>query len=160
MTNVGRITHWRILFGVAALLGYGPAATAQKQTPQPVGEASTGSLERLLASRPLLNQLITIDDAVTVALRESPVVRGASEEVQAAIGRMNAARAERRPWVSANTFASGGSNGNLVAGPISAQPQMIMALPRDAFFDQNVMVMFPLYTGGCLCGGVGDLQDE
>lgn len=112
--------------------------------------SNPGSLERLLANRPLLNQKLGIDQAAAIALKESPVVRGSAEEVQAAIGRVNAARAETRPWLSANTFLSGGSNSNIVAGPSAAQPQMLMALPRDAFFDQNLMLMVPLYTGGRL----------
>ena len=78
------------------------------------------------------------------------MIRGAAEEVIAAAERLSAARAEARPWLLANTFASGGSNSNIVAGPASAQPRMIMALPRDAFFDQNLAVMVPLYTGGRL----------
>ncbi|HZT42459.1 MAG TPA: TolC family protein [Chthonomonadaceae bacterium] len=121
------------------------------QTP-PIGSAvpSGGNLAKLLAARPVLNQGLTLDQAVAIALKESPVVRGAAEEVQAAIGRVNAARAETRPWLSANTFLSGGSNSNIVASPSATQPQMLMALPRDAFFDQNLMLMFPLYTGGRL----------
>jgi outer membrane protein TolC len=107
-------------------------------------------LERLLASRPVVNRTLTLDQATFIALRESPAVRGAAEEVQAAAGRLNTAYAETRPWVSLNAFASGGSNSNIVASPPAAQPQMIMALPRDAFFDGNLMVMFPLYTGGRL----------
>jgi outer membrane protein TolC len=110
--------------------------------------------EGLLASRPLVNGPLTLDQAVETALRESPVVRGAAEEVEAAAGRLAAARAERRPWVSVNLFASGGSSPSLVAGPMSVQPQAIMALPKDAFVDGNLMVMFPLFTSGRLSGMV------
>jgi outer membrane protein len=136
---------------IAILASIGPSAIAQRLPSSPVTEPSdTGSLESLLASRPVVNQALTLDGAVVIALRESPVVRGAAEEVRAAAGRLSAARAETRPWASANTFASGGSNSNIISSPASAQPQMIMALPRDAFFDQNLMVMVPLYTGGRL----------
>jgi outer membrane protein TolC len=98
----------------------------------------------------MVDKTLTVDQAVGIALRESPVVRGAVAEVEAALGRLNAARAETRPWLSANTFLSGGSNANVLVSPPAAQPQMTMALPRGAFFDQNLMLMVPLYTGGRL----------
>jgi outer membrane protein TolC len=117
----------------------------------PAGSApEPGSLEKLLASRPVVNGPLTMDQAVETALRESPVVRGAVEEVEAAAGWLAAARAERRPWVSANLFASGGNNTNIVAGPAPTQPQMIMGLPKGGFFEANLMAMVPLFTSGRL----------
>ncbi len=108
------------------------------------------NLEKFLAHRPLVNRTLTMGQAVAIALQESPVVREAQEEFLASVGRLRAARAETRAMVSANAFASGGSNSNIVSSPSAVQPQMIMGLPRDAYFDQNLMVMFPLYTGGRL----------
>jgi outer membrane protein len=98
----------------------------------------------------MVNQPLTVEQAVGIALRESPVVRGAVEEVEAAAGRLAAARAERRPWISANGFASVGNNMNIVASPAPTQPQMLMGLPEGPFVDANLMVMFPLFTSGRL----------
>ncbi len=136
------------------------AADAVRQEPHPPAPTSGPSSVRrlpsssvlgpLLAGRPALDQALSLDQAVQIALRESPVVRGAREEVEAAIGRLNAARAETRPWLSVNGFASGGSESNIVAGPAASQPQMIMGLPRGGFVDGNLMLMYPLYTGGRL----------
>jgi len=107
-------------------------------------------MEQLLASRPIIHQALTLDQAVALAQRESPVIRGATEEVRAVIGRLQIAQAETRPWLSVNTFLSGGSNSNIVRTPQATQPEMIMGLARSAFFDQNLMLMYPLYTGGRL----------
>jgi outer membrane protein TolC len=86
------------------------------------------------------------------------MVRGAVHEVEAAVGRVQAARAERRPWASINSFAAGGSAANIVQSPAAVQPQMIMGLPGGAFFDQNVSVMYPLFTGGRLRAMVQQAQ--
>ena len=113
-------------------------------------EAQENRLEALLAARPTINKTLTVDEAVAIAVKESPVVRGAASQVEAAEGGVGAARAQTCPLVSVNTFASGGSNANIVASPGLIQPQMIQTLPRDAFIDQNISVMYPLYTGGRL----------
>jgi outer membrane protein len=125
-----------------------PASPPADQIPETI--PAPGSLERLLAGRPMVNGALTLEQSVTLALRESPLVRGAVEEVEAAAGRLRAARAEKRPWLSANTFLSGGSNASIIGSPPASQPQMIMGLPRGAFFDQNLMLMYPLSTGGRL----------
>jgi outer membrane protein TolC len=106
--------------------------------------------EALLAARPRLDATVSIEDAIAVALRESPVVRGAAREVEAAAAHVVAARAERRPWLSLNSFLSGGSAPNIFEGAEPVQPRMTMGLPRDRFFDQNLNFMVPLYTGGRL----------
>ena len=136
----------------ALLLAYALpySASAEPAPAPPSAPAASGSLEKLLAGRPLVNGPLTLDQAVEIALRESPVVRGAVEEVQAAAGRVAAARAEQRPWVSANLFASGGNNANIIAGPSPTQPQMLMGLPKGGIFDANLMVMYPLFTSGRL----------
>lgn len=129
-----------------ALLPANPVSAQGRQS----DPLAPGALERILASRPVVNGALPLGQAEQIALRESPLVRGAVEEVEAATGRLEAARAERRPWVSTNLFASGGSNPNIVAGPMPTQPQMIMGLPQGAFLDANLMLMYPLYTSGRL----------
>jgi len=139
-----------LLLAVAAPLG---AQTPGVQAPgvqAPGVEAGSTELEQLLADRPVVNEALTPERAVAIALRESPVVRGASEEVEAALGQLNAARAERRPMLSANTFLSGGSIANIVESPVLPISRMIMNLPRGGYFDQNLMLMMPLSTGGRL----------
>jgi len=135
-------------FSALALLLTAAPLYAQTDTPQ--NSAPQSHLEQLLAARPLLKQTLSLSEAVTIALRESPVVRGAVEETKAALGQLNAARAEKRPTLSANTFLSGGSISNIVESPSATSGGMIMNLPRGSYFDQNLMLMAPLYTGGRL----------
>lgn len=148
----------RIILSLLLLLVLAGPPEARSAAPEPaISREPTGhaeevpeNLERILAGRPLVDQALTRDQAVAIALRESPVVRGAVAEVESAAGRWEAARAETRPWISANTFLTGGSNANILATPPFSRPQMIMGLPRGAFLDQNVMLMYPLSTGGRL----------
>jgi outer membrane protein TolC len=129
------------LYGLSVLLF---AAGARAQTaPAPGGE-----LERVLASRPLLNEALTVERAVEIALRESPVVRGAGAEVEAATARIAQARAAQRPALSLSGFLARSSGPSSVA--TSVEPIMTMDLPQDNFAALGVAAMFPLYTGGRL----------
>lgn len=128
-----------------------PVSATIKTAPVPI---AANDWESVLASRPIINETLTAERAVEIALRESPVIRGAVAEIEAEEGRLNSARAERKPMVSANTFLSGGSISNIVESPQAVQPSMIMNLPRGGYFDQNLMVMFPLFTGGRLKSAV------
>jgi outer membrane protein TolC len=97
-----------------------------------------------------VNGLLTADRAVEIALRESPVVQGAVEEVNIAVQELRAAQAQRLPILSTSSFLSTGSNSSTTTTPAPVMPQMIMALPRSGFYDQNLSLMVPLYTGGRL----------
>jgi len=134
---------------IAARAAAGPLEPAARATAD-AARLPSPPLDPVLSTRPRADERLTLEQAVALALRESPVVRGADLEVEAAVGRVQAARAERRPWVSVNTFAAGGSAANIVTSPAAVQPQMTMGLPGGAFFDQNVSVMYPLFTGGRL----------
>jgi len=102
----------------------------------------------MLAGRPVVNESVSAGEAVAIALRESPVLRGATAEVEAAAARVAAARAESRPMASANGFLTGGSNPAILPSSPLAQPQVFMGVPRDTFADLNLMLMVPLYAGG------------
>lgn len=110
------------------------------------GDPSPG----LLANRPLISRDVSMDEAVAIALRESPVLRGSEAELDAAAARLKEARAELRPWASVNGFLSDGNNPAIVSTPPATQPGMTMALSRGRFSDANLMVMYPLFTGGRL----------
>jgi outer membrane protein TolC len=118
--------------------------------------APSSSAERIAggrpptADRPVVQGALTMDQAVQTALRESPIVRGAVAEVEAAVGQLGVARSNTRPIVSANAFAGGGSLGNLFTTTAPVMPQMIQTVGPGGYFDQNFTLMYPLYTGGRL----------
>lgn len=104
----------------------------------------------LEASRPTLNQALTLQDAVNIALKESPVVRGAQEEVNAAIARVGVAKAGPRPALSATTTLSGGGMPGIYLTPSPVMPRSVIAAPAGSFANQSLAVELPLYTGGRL----------
>ncbi len=130
-----------LLLGTLAV----PAQADNPPRPVPVP-----TLAQVLAARPRVDRALSVQEAVKIALKESPVVRGALEEVEVATARVAAARAEGRPSASVNTFVAGGSSPAIVAGVEPVQPRLTMGLPGGSFLDQNVNLMVPLFTGGRL----------
>lgn len=104
----------------------------------------------LLSTRPKIRQALSLREAVEIALRESPVLRGSVAELRAAEARVQMARAEKRWQLSVNTFASTGTEGGILSSPSAVMPAATTLLPRRSFFDANAMLMFPLWTGGRL----------
>lgn len=103
-----------------------------------------------LAQRPKREGPLRLKEAVEIALKESPLLRGALEELRAAAAQVEMARAMRRPMLSANAFLSGGTMGMVVSNPAFVSPSTWQALPRGRFGDLNLMLMVPLFTGGRL----------
>ncbi len=109
-------------------------------------------------TRPVINRALTLNEAIEIGLRESPVVRGAQAEVEMAQAQVQAAKAAKKPQVSATTFLSAGSEGAILTTPAPVMPTNITLLPRGAFAGQNVMLMLPLKTGGRLSALVKQAQ--
>lgn len=141
----------KTLVGMLFALSLAAAAVGQQSTAQDSTMAA-GALGPLLASRPVIQQTLSIDQAVEIALRESPVIRGSAADVEAAVGRLRAAQAERRPWLSTNAFVSNGSAASVIATPPPTQPSAIVALPDRRFSDLNLSLMYPVFTSGRLEG--------
>ena len=103
-----------------------------------------------LSTRPKIRQVLSLREAVEIALRESPVLRGAVAELKAAEARLQMARSEKRWQLSVNAFASVGTESAILTSPPTVMPSATMLLPRRRFFDANTMLMFPIFTGGRL----------
>ncbi|MCC6484269.1 MAG: TolC family protein [Armatimonadetes bacterium] len=127
---------------LAAMLALSTGCSLSAQTDLPAKEI-----------RPLLNGPVTLSEAVETALQMSPLVRGSAADVEAAQARLRAARAQTRPWASITALSSGGSMGSIVSTPMSVQPSMAMSVPDGRFSAGNLMVMYPLLTGGRLSAG-------
>ncbi|MEI6915381.1 MAG: hypothetical protein WCL39_09640, partial [Armatimonadota bacterium] len=106
--------------------------------------------ESVYWARPVVNKQLSIDEAVRIALKESPVVHGAVAEVSAAGARLRAAKADRLPMVSANGFASDGNTSSIVTSLAVVGPAMTTGIPSGRFSDTNVMQMLPVFPGGRL----------
>jgi outer membrane protein TolC len=117
---------------------------------RPTAANSMPPLDQILAQRPVVTGPLSLDQAVATALRDSPVVRGAAEEVEADLGRLDAARAQTRPQLSLTSFGTGGSEPNVYTTTDPVRPTNLFVVPRGTFFDQNATLMLPLYTGGRL----------
>ncbi len=108
--------------------------------------------------QPVVSQAVSINDAVSIALKNSPTVEARRATVAAATARVGMARAMTRPQVTTTTFATASSMDMIVPGPDSVQPQNFTLTPNKARLDQNLMAMYPLYTGGALKGRVGSAR--
>ena len=102
------------------------------------------------STRPKIRQPLSLREAVEIALRESPILRGAVAELKAAEARLRMARSEKRWQLSINAFASTGTESAIFASPPTVMPSATMLLPRRTFFDANAMLMLPIFTGGRL----------
>ncbi len=102
------------------------------------------------STRPKIRQALSLKEAVEIALRESPVLRGAVAELRAAEARWRMVQSEKRWQISVNTFASTGTESAILASPPTVMPSATMLLPRRTFLDANAMLMLPIFTGGRL----------
>lgn len=125
-----------------------PSATHSAATTSALPEVPTpGEAE----ARPLLTGPLSLARAVEIALANSPILRGATADLDEAAARVKAAQAARKPSLSATTFLTTGSEtGPIYNSPDGVTPQNFFAVPRGAFADQNLMLMLPLLNGGRL----------
>ena len=131
-------------FAVLALTLSPTISFAQSATPTsaPITESN---------SRPLVSGPLSLQKAVEIALVNSPILRGATADLDIAAARVKAAQAARKPSLSATTFLTTGSEtGPIYNSPDGVTPQNLFAVPRGAFADQNLMLMLPLLNGGRL----------
>ncbi|MCS6861021.1 MAG: TolC family protein [Abditibacteriales bacterium] len=130
---------WIVPFVVMLTAG---SVVAQQSDKQPTGGT--------FLSRPVINRALSLQDAIAIALKESPVLRGAEEEVDMAIAQVSMAKAAARPTLSTTTFLTAGSLGSILSTPSPVMPQSLFAVPGGNFNGLNVTWMYPLATGGRL----------
>lgn len=100
------------------------------------------------AEAPVLNQHLSLDDAVGLALRYSPTLQQAQDDLDAAAAQVIGARAGGKPSLSVTLFGSRSSWSNILNTPDTTPPVNLMGIPPGNFLDQNITAMLPLYTGG------------
>jgi len=141
-----------ILGGAAGPSGAVTAAPAASPAPA----APTAGAQPL----PVINRSLSIDQAVALALKYNPSILEGQEDVAAAGARVDTAAARGKPSLSASLFGSKSSWSNIITTPADTPPVNLMGIPPGAFIDQNVMAMFPLYTGGRVAAAVRGARAE
>jgi len=119
-----------------------------------------GVQQRDASGQPVVSQSIGVNDAVDIALKNNPSVASRRALVAAAAARVGMAKAMTRPQVSASTFGTVGNMPMVVPGPDAVQPRNFNLTGDRPRLDQNVMAMYPLYTGGSLKGRVSSAQAQ
>lgn len=103
-----------------------------------------------LTAPPVVSQSITVDEAVGMALANSPTVEARHALVEAAAARVSAAKAMTRPQVSGAGRASSATTPMIIPGPADVEPRTWNVTPDGSRIHGVVMGMYPLYTGGRL----------
>jgi outer membrane protein TolC len=91
---------------------------------------------------------LSLQQAVVLAFAKSPVLAGARADVPGAQARLEQARSGGRLIASTSTFLSTGTMFNNLTGTAPVMPNDILTVPNASQADQNLMLMYPLYTGG------------
>jgi outer membrane protein TolC len=106
--------------------------------------------QQATATRQVVTGPLGIEQAVQTALRESPLLKGQSAEVGAARARLQQTLAGTRLTGSTTSHLTTGDGINMVQGPAGAMPMDMEMVGPSLTLNQNVSVLFPLYTGGRL----------
>ena len=91
---------------------------------------------------------LSLQQAVALAFQKSPVLQGMQAEVPGAEARLREARAQGRLTASTTTFLSTGTMPNILTTPAPIMPSDLSPVPATSQADQNLMLMYPLSTGG------------
>ncbi len=144
----------KICFGSLALA----AAVLAFAARAPAAPAATQQMDA--SGQPVVCRSIGIDDAIRIALRDNPSVASRRALVEAAAARVGMAKAMGRPRVSTSTFGTLGNMPMVVPGSPNVGPQDFSLTGDEPRLDQNLMAMYPLYTGGNLKGRVSSAQAQ
>lgn len=121
------------------------------------GDPSTAQ-QTDVAGQPVVTQGIAVSDAVNIALKNNPTIASRRALVAVAAARLGMARAMTKPQVTATMFGTLSNMPMILPGPESVQPQNFSLTADKPRLDQNLMAMYPLYTGGYLKGRVSSAQ--
>lgn len=149
-TTRGVIISTGVTIGLLATLNQvqGAAVTSMAQ---PNSDAS---------GQPIVSRAVTLTDVVNIALKNNPSVASRRALVAVAAARVGMAKSMTRPQLSTSTFGTLGNMPMVVPGSPNVQPQNFSLTGDKPRLDQNLMAMFPLYTGGNLKGRVSSARAQ
>lgn len=93
---------------------------------------------------------ISLEQALQIARRNSPVLDEARSDIRAASADVSAARSKGLPRLSANGFAASSDYGQIFDSSPSVEPMDYLAFGAGSLLDANLMLTAPLYTGGLI----------
>ncbi len=87
---------------------------------------------------------MTLQDALTFAKANSPVLKGARAEFLGALASEKSARSMTGPQISVNGFTTTGNNTSILGSVPKTDPGVSMQVPPGQFSDGNLMLMLPI----------------
>jgi len=93
---------------------------------------------------------LSLAGALEFAAKNNPLVLGAAADLAAAREAAGGARSRRLPSLSANGFATVGSYGSIYPSAPRVDPTYSLLAPKGGLLDANLMLMWPLLTGGLI----------
>ncbi|MDR3690790.1 MAG: TolC family protein [Fimbriimonas sp.] len=95
-------------------------------------------------------KLLTMAEAVRLANLNSPVLASAIADLAAARSGAKSTKSGLSPKLSANGFATNGSNAAIMSTAAGSDPTATMLVPSGSFFDGNLTMMIPLIVPSIL----------
>ncbi len=136
MTQQNKLAAYAFIGAILSISIPGAADVAAPEMPYD----STG--------QPVISQTVSVADAVSVALKNSPTIASRKALLSASAARVGMAKAMTRLQVSTTTFANAGDMPMVFRGPDNVQPQSLSLTTDRSRLNQTVMAMYPIYTGG------------
>ncbi|MFA6451242.1 MAG: TolC family protein [bacterium] len=87
---------------------------------------------------------LSIDDAVRFALENNPMLAASQGDADAAAARTSMAASQRKPSLSTTSFLADGDMPGILNGPSSVMPAATNSYMAKRYYNQNLMLMFPL----------------
>ncbi|MHB1001125.1 MAG: TolC family protein [Armatimonadota bacterium] len=157
-SNLNKIKHlspklWVAMALVSAIV-LPSSAGAQAQTDTQTPQATAAGV-----SQPTISGPLSLADAVQTALKNSPMVQAAGDQIGAAQARVGMARAMTKPQLSASAFGGTSTMGDIITTPPNVMPSGAFSVPDRAGVTGQASLMVPLYTGGRLSGAVKGAEE-
>jgi outer membrane protein len=90
---------------------------------------------------------MSLQDAITFARANSPMLKAARAEFLGALANERGAKAMLGPQVSVNGFTTTGNNTSILGSVPKTDPAVSMQVPPGQFSDGNLMFMLPILAG-------------
>jgi outer membrane protein TolC len=162
-TKTGQSTHmgWHLGIRLPALTALIASSTlVWISLPAAIAAGRQTETAPAPAPLPMISQPLSLSQAVALALKHSPQIRGAQQDVLAANAGISAAEADGKLSVSGSLFGAQSSPNGLMSSPGPISPVNLMAVPNGTFLDASVGAMLPIYSGGRVSSAVLAARDE